>query len=356
MNEVKEQRNGPILEVRNLKKYFPVHAGFLRRHVADVKAVDDVSFSVQEGETLGLVGESGCGKTTLGRTILRLYEPTDGQILFRDGGQMRDITKAPQQELKGLRRQIQMVFQDPNSSLSPRMTVQDIITEVYDIHNLYSREEREEKVAELMDAVGLPLSYRNRYPHQFSGGQRQRIGIARALALDPRLIILDEPVSALDVSVQAQILNLLTNLQREMKLTYVFISHDLSVVEHISDRVAVMYLGKIVEMGDVAQLYDHPQHPYTEALLSAVPVVDASRRRRRIVLEGGTPSPMSPPRGCHFHPRCRYAQENKEWMSICQSRSPELREINPGHMVSCHFAEELDLYAGPSHREIQHTG
>ena len=337
-----------ILEVRGLKKYFPVYGGLLRRHVADVKAVDGVSFAVREGETLGLVGESGCGKTTVGRSIVRLIEPTSGEILLRTGapgdpGGAVDVTKLPQKQLKAVRRQVQMIFQDPNSSLNPRMTVREILREPFVIHKTGgSKAEVEERIAFLLEAVGLSPDYRNRYPHQFSGGQRQRIGIARALALQPKLIVADEPVSALDVSVQGQVLNLLQDLQEKFKLTYLFIAHDLAVVAHISDRVAVMYLGKIVELAGSDELYANPKHPYTEALLSAVPVPDPDARRERIVLPGSVPSPLNPPAGCRFHTRCPYAKLQGR-MAKCASHTPELRPIGPSHWVACHFAEELKL-------------
>lgn len=342
---------GPaLLQVEELKKYFPVFGGLLRRKVADVKAVDDVSFVVYEGETLGLVGESGCGKTTVGRTLLRLYEPTEGRILLRSSTEapktsrngMIDIAELDRKALKAMRREMQMVFQDPNASLNPRMTVQDILNEAFEIHGIGNRKQNEARIVELMEEVGLRPNLRNRYPHQFSGGQKQRIGIARALALQPRLVVLDEPVSALDVSIQGQVLNLLERLQAEHNLTYVFIAHNLSVVEHISDRVAVMYLGRIVELAATEELFEHTQHPYTEALLSAVPVPDPDYRRDRIVLEGSIPSPLNPPSGCHFHPRCPYAQQEGR-MARCESATPELREVRPGHWVRCHFAEDFEL-------------
>src|SRR5690606_24961702 len=326
--------------------------GLLRRKVADVKAVDDVSFFVREGETLGLVGESGCGKTTVGRTILRLIEPTAGEALFRsevladkESGQERavvDLFKLDKEQLKRVRREVQMIFQDPNSSLNPRMTVRDILAEPFEIHRIGSKAEIDDRIVELMQAVGLRPEYRNRYPHQFSGGQRQRIGIARALALRPKLIIADEPVSALDVSIQGQVLNLLADLQEQFGLTYIFVAHDLSVVEHISDRVAVMYLGKVVELASSEALYRSPKHPYTEALLSAVPIADPDYRRERIILQGNVPSPLNPPPGCRFHPRCPYAQQGNR-MAKCSGEVPELRDLGGGHWVACHFAEELKL-------------
>ncbi|RLE32587.1 peptide ABC transporter ATP-binding protein, partial [Candidatus Acetothermia bacterium] len=299
-------REGVLLEVRGLKKYFPVRRGVFRRIVGWVKAVDDVDFFIQEGETLGLVGESGCGKTTTGRTILRLIEPTAGEILFRSQrlGRVVDIAKMKPREMKPLRREMQIIFQDPYSSLNPRMTVGDIVGEPLVVHRVARGKEKERRVAELLQAVGLKPEHMRRYPHEFSGGQRQRIGIARALALDPQLIVCDEPVSALDVSIQAQVLNLLEDLQDEFHLTYLFIAHDLSVVKHISDRVAVMYLGKIVELAETEELFTHPMHPYTEALLSAVPIPDPDYKKERILLQGDVPSPINPPSGCYFHPRC----------------------------------------------------
>jgi len=337
-----------ILDVRGLVKHFPVYGGLLRRRIAEVKAVDGVSFTVREGETLGLVGESGCGKTTVGRAIVRLIDPTGGRILFRTGaagagGEVVDLTALPTPKMKRVRREIQMIFQDPNASLNPRMTVREILKEPFVIHKLgYSRSEIDDRIAELLKNVGLRSEYQNRYPHQFSGGQRQRIGIARALALRPRLIVADEPVSALDVSVQGQVLNLLEDLQEKYKLTYLFIAHDLAVVEHISDRVAVMYLGKIVELARSDDLYANPKHPYTEALLSAVPVPDPDQRRERIVLQGSVPSPLDPPAGCRFHPRCPYAGRGNR-MAKCASQEPALRQVGDGRWVACHFAEELKL-------------
>jgi peptide/nickel transport system ATP-binding protein len=326
-----------ILEVRNLKKHFPIQKGFFRRIVGHVRAVDGVDLYVNEGETLGLVGESGCGKTTTGRLILRAIEPTEGEILFRKDGQMIDVADLSKKDLKQLRRDMQIIFQDPYSSLNPRMTVLDIISEPLVIHGITDGEVLRNRVVELLEMVGLKPQHMNRYPYAFSGGQRQRLGIARALALQPRLIVADEPVSALDVSIQAQVINLLEDLQKEFGLTYVFIAHDLSVVEHISDRVAVMYLGKIVELAAANALYMAPLHPYTEALLSAVPRTDPDEKSRRIILAGDVPSPANPPSGCKFHPRCRYAQP------VCSQDEPELRELQPDHYVACHFAEELNL-------------
>ncbi len=326
-----------LLEVSELKKYFPIISGFFNKVVGQVRAVDGVSFSLFEGECLGLVGESGSGKTTVGRTLLRAYNPTDGEIRFHHDGEEVDIARASEDQLKTLRRHMQMIFQDPYASLNPRMTVFDIIGEPLIIHGVKNRTERETRVRELMQQVGLNPQHLLRYPHAFSGGQRQRIGVARALSLNPRLIVADEPVSALDVSVQAQILNLLQKLRRDLGLTYLFIAHDLSVVGHIADRVAVMYVGKIVEMAPVDRLYAQPAHPYTEALLAAAPPPDPARREAPLLLPGEIADPSAPPPGCPFHPRCRHAQET------CRSEVPALREIAPGHQVSCHLADELDL-------------
>ena len=319
----------PLLVARDVKKYFPIKQGIIfQREVARVHAVDGVSFEVLEGETLGLVGESGCGKSTLGRCLLRLYEITDGTIEFAG----TDITRLSRRQLRPLRRQMQMVFQDPYASLNPRKRVGQIIGDPLKIHNMGNRGSIKSQVQELLSLVGLNPEHYNRYPHEFSGGQRQRIGVARALALHPRLIIADEPVSALDVSIQAQVVNLLDDLQDELQLTYLFIAHDLSVVRHVSDRIAVMYLGKIVEVSPAEDLYSRPVHPYTEALLSAVPIPDpdASAHRERIVLEGDVPSPVAPPSGCRFHPRCRYATE------ICSAEEPPLVAYGTGHIAACH--------------------
>ena len=315
-----------LLRVNNLKNYFPVKAGLFRKTVDYVKAVDDISFYINEGETLGLVGESGCGKSTTGAAILRLEEPTEGEVYFEG----KDILLLNKKELREMRKEIQLIFQDPYSSLNPRMTVADIIGEPLDIHHLVrSRKERNEKIKQLLGSVGLTSAHMNRYPHEFSGGQRQRIGIARPLAVNPKLIIADEPVSALDASIQAQIINLFQDLQREFGLTYLFISHDLCVVKHISDRVAVMYLGKIVEMTKKENLYNNPLHPYTKALLSAIPIPDPSHKRHRIILEGDVPSSRNLPSGCRFHPRCPMV------MDICSNMEPEFKDYGSSHYVAC---------------------
>ncbi len=343
-----EPQEKSLLEVKNLKMYFPIKRGLFNRTVAHVKAVDDVSFTIRRGETLGLVGESGCGKTTIGRCIVRAYDPTAGDLLYRDyagqngsgnGSAAAPVNLATIEEgrLKPYRRKIRMIFQDPYSSLNPRMTVFDVIADPMRTHGIAQGKELEDRVAELLRKVGLRPEFMRRYPHAFSGGQRQRIVIARALCLDPELIVADEAVSALDVSVRAQTLNLMLELQREFHLTYLFVSHDLSVVEYLADRVAVMYVGKLVETAPTEALYQRPRHPYTEALLSAIPKPDPRQRSRRIVLEGDVADPANPPSGCYFHPRCPYAQER------CRQEAPPLREVAPGHMAACHFSEELGL-------------
>ncbi|MFN3937102.1 MAG: ABC transporter ATP-binding protein [Gemmobacter sp.] len=333
-----EPARKPLVRVEGLKMYFPVTAGLLRRKVGDVKAVDDVSFEIMEGETLGLVGESGCGKSTCGRAVLRLYDPTAGRIWI-DG---TEIATMSQSRLRRLRPKMQMVFQDPQASLNPRMTVAGIVGEPLDEHTRLSRKEKLARIYELMDAVGLNRDFANRYPHEFSGGQRQRIGIARALALNPKFIVCDEPIAALDVSIQAQVVNLLEDLQDRFGLTYLFISHDLSMVRHIADRVAVMYLGRLVEIAPRDALFANPRHPYTQALLSAVPEPDPAieATRRRIILKGDVPSPANPPKGCTFCTRC------PKVMDICRSERPPVREVSAGHRVACHLPEIKDMTAG----------
>ncbi|WP_370876078.1 ABC transporter ATP-binding protein [Evansella vedderi] len=323
-----QDKSDVLLEVEGLKKYFPVKAGLLQKTVGHIKAVDDVSFAIKKGETFGLVGESGCGKSTTGRTLIRLYEPTDGKILFEG----KDISGLNEKQLKPYRKDIQMVFQDPYSSLNPRKTVGTILEEPFRVHKLYSKAERKERVEHLLEKVGLNPDLRNRYPHEFSGGQRQRIGIARALTLNPKLIIGDEPVSALDVSIQSQVLNIMDDLQKDFGLTYLFIAHDLGVVKHISDRIGVMYLGRMMEVAPKRELYSNPLHPYTQALLSAVPKSHPSEvKKERIILKGDVPSPSNPPTGCVFHTRCPKAMDH------CKVEVPKLQELEPGHFVACHL-------------------
>ncbi len=322
-----------ILEVKNVKKYFPIRKGLLLREVGQVKAVDDVSFNVKKGETLGLVGESGCGKSTLGRTLIRLYEPTAGEIRFKN----EDFLNVKGSQLRKMRKDMQMIFQDPYASLDPRMTVGQILLQPFEIHNVFNQSEREARAKELLEIVGLKASHFNRYPHEFSGGQRQRISIARAVALNPSLIIADEPVSALDVSIQAQVLNLMKDLQEKLKLTYVFISHDLSVIEHLCDRIAVMYLGKIVEIATRDELFPNPQHPYTQALIGAIPRVGAGKKKMKKSLEGEVPSPINPPKGCPFHTRC------SQKMDKCSQELPTLKNYKsdqPQHQTACWLLEK----------------
>lgn len=316
-----------LIEVKNLKKYFPVKGGILKRTVGYVKAVDDVTFDIYKGETLGIVGESGSGKSTLGRVIMRLLDPTSGEVVFENS----DIATISQRKMRPFRRDMQMVFQDPYASLNPRMSVGELIAEPMVVQNMLTKEERKQKVIELLDKVGLGPEAASKYPHEFSGGQRQRIGIARALAINPKFVIGDEPVSALDVSVQSQVLNLMDDLQEEFELTYLFIAHDLSVVKHISDRVGVMYLGRIVELADKDSLYDNPLHPYTKALLSAVPIADVNIKREKVKLKGELPSPSNPPTGCTFHTRC------PDCFELCKQERPELVELESGHYVACHL-------------------
>ena len=334
-----------LLKIENMTKVFPIKGGIFSREVASVKAVSDVSLEIRKGETLGLVGESGCGKSTLGRCIIRLLEPTSGRIFFKG----QDVTNIKAEELRHLRRRMQIIFQDPYASLNPRMTVGSIVSEPLVIHDLFdSKKDREDRVKQLLEIVGLRPEAINRYPHEFSGGQRQRIGIARALAVDPEFIVCDEPVSALDVSIQAQVINLLMDLQQKLGLTYLFIAHDLKVVEHISTRVAVMYLGRIAEVAQAEELYLHPSHPYTQALLSAIPVPDPKAKQQRIILQGDVPSPINPPSGCYFHPRC---QKNGEG---CNQFAPQLRETRPDHYTSCIKADPaIPMEVLRAHRATQ---
>ena len=327
--------NGSILTVRNLSKHFPIRGGIFLRKIGKVHAVDDITVAIKDGETLGLVGESGCGKSTLGRTILQLYKPTTGEVMF-DGSNLEKLTA---RDMRGLRRNMQIIFQDPFESLNARHTIQNILEEPFIIHKIGSREERKENVRKLINRIQLSENSLQKFPHEFSGGQRQRIGIARAIALKPKFIVCDEPVSALDVSIQSQILNLLLELQQEMNLTYLFIAHDLAVVRHISDRIAVMYLGKIVELTDAESIYKNPFHPYTKALISAIPIPDPTLKKKKIILEGDVPSPINPPSGCRFNTRCPFVKD------ICRQEAPELKPA-PGtdgqqHLVSCHFAGEI---------------
>lgn len=329
-----DNRDDVLLEVKNLKKYFTISTSFRGKNNKYLKAVDDISFYIRRGETFGLVGESGCGKSTTGRTILRLYEPTGGDIIL-DGTNLSELSE---KEMTPFRKKVQMIFQDPYASLNTRMTVTDIIGEGIDVHKLYTGDERQERIYELLERVGLKREHASRYPHEFSGGQRQRIGIARALAVEPELIICDEPISALDVSIQAQVVNMLEELQEEIGLTYLFIAHDLSMVKHISDRIGVMYLGKMMEVASSDDLYKKPLHPYTQALLSSIPIPDPkeTRKNERIILEGDVQSPINPPEGCRFASRCRFAKEE------CTRTTPELREVEPDHFVACHYVDEIN--------------
>lgn len=334
--------NEPLLTVSNLRKHFTLVNPFLFRKKVELQAVNDVSFQIFPGETLGLVGESGCGKTTIGRTIVRLYKPTSGRILFHSGQDELDLATVPSGRLKAVRREMQIIYQDPHSSLNPRMTVGELVGEPLLVHRIGLRAERRDRVCALLEAVGLSPDHMKRYPHEFSGGQRQRVAIARALILQPRLVVADEPVSALDVSIQAQVLNLLEDLQRKFNLTYLFIAHNLAVVKHISTRIAVMYLGRMVELAATDALFERPRHPYTEALMSAIPVPDPDARIDRIILQGDIPNPIHPPSGCAFHPRCRFAQ------GICSQEIPPMQEHAPAHFAACHFADRLSLMPLPA--------
>ena len=336
--KISETNKQPLVEGVNLKKYFPIKRGFFKRVVGHVKAVDDVSFYVNEGETLGLVGESGCGKTTTGRCTLRALDPTSGQVWYQDPDLGRiDIAQADEEQIRTIHRHVRMIFQDPYASLNPRMTLQEIVGAPLRAMGIAKGKELEDRVAEMLSMVGLRPEYMRRYPHAFSGGQRQRIGLARALAPLPSFVVCDEPVSALDVSVQAQILNLLKELQERLSLTYLFVAHDLSVVAHISDRVAVMYVGKIVELASTSELFSNPKHPYTEALMSAIPLPNPLPREKRVLLSGEIANPANPPSGCYFHPRCTYAKD------ICSQADPPFEEVSPAHYVKCHRAKELSL-------------
>ncbi len=337
----------PIIEIKGLKKHFPIKTGFFNKVTGHVRAVDGVDFQVLPGETLGIVGESGCGKSTTGRTILRLLEPTAGEVWFNG----KDLAKLSKEEMRRMRKDIQMVFQDPYASLNPRKTIKQILTEPLEVHGIGSSgKERLKMVEEIIEVVGLRKEHLDRHPHDFSGGQRQRIGIARALVLKPKVIIADEPVSALDVSIQSQVLNLLKDLKKEFNLTLIFISHDLSVVKHLCDRIAVMYLGRVVELADKKQLFTNPSHPYTQALLSAVPMANPKAKRERIILQGDLPSPANPPSGCTFHPRCRHASE------MCKQTNPQLLDIGQGHQVSCHLFEELQVQAAATQESEEKVG
>jgi oligopeptide/dipeptide ABC transporter ATP-binding protein len=338
--------NRPLLEVKGLKKYFPIKKGFFNRTNGYVRAVDGVNFQVSSGETLGIVGESGCGKSTTGRSILRLIEPTEGEVFFEG----RDLTKLSKEEMRRMRKDVQIIFQDPYASLNPRKTIRQILLEPLNVHEIGTKGERIQTIEEIIEIVGLKKEHLDRYPHDFSGGQRQRIGIARALVVKPKFIIADEAVSALDVSIQSQILNLLKDLKKEFNLTLIFISHDLSVIKHICDRVAVMYLGKVVEIADKQKLFQNPCHPYTKALLSALPIANPRAKRERIILKGDLPSPANPPSGCPFHPRCEYAND------ICKSTVPSLIEINSGQQVSCHLFQEGNAAMANSRGNIEKRG
>jgi oligopeptide/dipeptide ABC transporter ATP-binding protein len=340
------EMNKPLLEVKGLKKYFPIKSGFFNRTNGYVRAVNGVNFQVSSGETLGIVGESGCGKSTTGRSILRLIEPTEGEVFFEG----RDLTKLSKEEMRRMRKDVQIIFQDPYASLNPRKTIRQILIEPLNVHKIGTKGERIQTIEEIIEIVGLKKEHLDRYPHDFSGGQRQRIGIARALVVKPKFIIADEAVSALDVSIQSQILNLLKDLKKEFNLTLIFISHDLSVIKHICDRVAVMYLGKVVEIADKQKLFQNPCHPYTKALLSALPIANPRAKRERIILKGDLPSPANPPSGCPFHPRCEYAND------ICKSTDPSIIEINSGQQVACHLFQEGEAAMANSRDYMEKRG